>query len=83
MALAQERRFDELEPESVNLPPCFCPGNSPTLNLAFQVGDGWFTARGVRFEVEAYTDAGPSAATRFKETGLRARDRGAQLILFR
>src|SRR5262245_31772277 len=45
----------------MNLPPCFCPENSPTLNLAFQVGDGWFTARGVRFEVGAYTDAGPSA----------------------
>ena len=45
----------------MNLPPCFCPENSPTLNLAFQVGDGWFTARGVRFEVEAYTHAGPSA----------------------
>ena len=83
MALAQERRFDELEPESVNLPPCFCPGNSPTLNLAFQVGDGCFIARGVRFEVEACTDAGPSTRDSAQGDWLRARDRGVQLNLFR
>ena len=67
----------------MNLPPCFCPENSPTLNLAFQVGDGWFTARGVRFEVEAYTDAGPSTRDSAQGDWLRARDPGVQLILFR